>query len=116
MAGRQTLRCASKHARLLGLASNPIPAQPQPNEYRARPYPLMEAVMLHSKSPTTYVPSEKLADTASCPHCGAKITLSGGVIHLGHYKAEGKVREGLIWTCSAKCFLAWEHHSFMAKC
>ena len=72
--------------------------------------------MLHSASPITYVSAEQLAQAAVCPHCGAKTTLLGGVIHLGHYKCQGEIREGLIWTCSAKCFLSWEHHSFMAKC
>jgi hypothetical protein len=72
--------------------------------------------MLHSASPITYVPTEQLAETAVCPHCGGKTTLSGGVIHLGHYMYRGEIQEGLIRTCSDKCFLSWEHYSFMAKC
>jgi len=76
----------------------------------------MEAIMLHSASPTTYVPSSKLAEIATCPDCGAKVILSDGVIHLGHYDYDGKVRQGLIWTCSDRCFLSWEHPSFMGKC
>ena len=76
----------------------------------------MEAIMLHSASPTAYVPSERLAERATCPNCGATAALSAGVIHLGHYDHEGKVREGLLWTCSDKCFLSWEHPSFMGKC
>ena len=76
----------------------------------------MEPIMLHSASPTAYVPTERLAEIAVCPACGAKITLSEGVIHLGHYDHEGEVREGLLWTCSDKCFLSWEHPSFMGKC
>jgi hypothetical protein len=72
--------------------------------------------MLHSASPSTFVPSERLAETAICPNCSAKVALWGGVIHLGHYDYEGEVREGLIWTCSDRCFLSWEHRSFMAKC
>jgi hypothetical protein len=72
--------------------------------------------MLHSASPTTFVPSERLAETATCPNCSAKIALWGGVIHLGHYDFHGEVREGLIWTCSDRWFLSWEHPSFMGKC
>jgi hypothetical protein len=72
--------------------------------------------MLHSASPAAYMPFEKLAETAVCPDCGARATLAGGVIHLGHYAHQGKVSEGLIWTCSYKCFLSWEHSRFMAKC
>ena len=72
--------------------------------------------MLHSASPTVYVPSERLAEPAICPNCSAKVALSGGVIHLGHYDYDGEVREGLIWTCSDRCFLSWEHPSFMGKC
>ena len=62
--------------------------------------------MLHSASLTTFVPSERLAETAICPNCSAKVALSGGVIHLGHYDYDGEVREGLIWTCSDRCFLS----------
>jgi hypothetical protein len=76
----------------------------------------MEAIVLHSANPTAYVPYERLAETAACPDCGARAALSDGVIHLGHYDYEGEVREGLIWTCSDKCFLSWESSSFMAKC
>lgn len=76
----------------------------------------MEISMLHSASPTSYVPPERLTEPAICPACDAKLTLSHGVIHLGHYDYDGKVRAGLIWTCSDKCFLSWEHSSFMGKC
>jgi len=76
----------------------------------------MEVLMLHSTSPTTYVPYERLTETAICPDCGAKLTLWGGVIHLGHYDYDGEVCEGLIWTCSDRCFLSWEHARFMGKC
>ena len=72
--------------------------------------------MLHSASPAAYVPSERLSETAICPDCGARAAVSGGVIHLGHYTHEGELREGLIWTCSDKCFLSWENPVFMAKC
>ena len=33
-----------------------------------------------------------------------------------HVIHDGEVREGLIWTCSDRCFLSWEHPSFMGKC
>jgi hypothetical protein len=72
--------------------------------------------MLHSASPTTFVPSERLTEAAICPNCSVKVALSDGVIHLGHYDYNGKVRAGLIWTCSDSCFLSWEHSSFMGKC
>jgi len=72
--------------------------------------------MLHSASPSAYMASDKLAEPATCPDCGARTVLSVGVVHLGHYSFEGEVREGLIWTCSDRCFLSWEHPQFMATC
>lgn len=72
--------------------------------------------MLHSASPSAYMASERLADTAICPDCGARTVLSVGVVHLGHYCHDGAVQEGLIWTCSDRCFLSWEHSQFMASC
>jgi hypothetical protein len=72
--------------------------------------------MLHSASPTTFLPSGRLAETAICPNCSAKVALWCGAIHLGHYDYDGEVRQGLIWTCSDRCFLSWEHPRFMGKC
>lgn len=63
-----------------------------------------------------YIPAEKLADPSNCPDCGARFILSVGVIHLGHYCFKGEVHEGLIWTCSDRCFLSFEAAQFMGKC
>jgi hypothetical protein len=72
--------------------------------------------MLHTTKPADYIPAEKLADPSNCPDCGARFILSVGVIHLGHYCLKGEVHEGLIWTCSDRCFLSFEAAQFMGKC
>ena len=69
--------------------------------------------MLHTSSPLAYIAAEKLVEPAKCPDCGANSILAAGVLHLGHFNFNGKLREGLIWTCSDKCFLSWEHPQFM---
>jgi hypothetical protein len=69
--------------------------------------------MLHTSNPAAYVALEKLAESVKCPDCGASSILSAGVFHLGHYYLSGEPRRGLIWTCSDKCFLSWEHPQFM---
>jgi len=72
--------------------------------------------MLHTTKPADYIPAEKLTEPSNCPDCGAHGVLSVGVIHLGHYRYNGQVRQGLIWTCSDRCFLSWEAAHFMGKC
>jgi hypothetical protein len=69
--------------------------------------------MLHTSSPLDYISAEKLVEPAKCPDCGAQSILAAGVLHLGHFNFNGELREGLIWTCSHKCFLSWEHPQFM---
>jgi hypothetical protein len=69
--------------------------------------------MLHTSSPAAYIAAEKLAESAKCPDCGADASLAAGVLHLGHYNFNGEAHQGLIWTCSDKCFLSWEHPQFM---
>ena len=69
--------------------------------------------MLHTSSPAAYLGAEKLARSVKCPDCGANSMLSAGVLHLGHFKYNGELCEGLVWTCSDKCFLSWEHPQFM---
>ena len=69
--------------------------------------------MLHTSSPAAFIAPEKLAESAKCPDCGAKSILAAVVLHLGHFNFNGEPREGLIWTCSDKCFLSWEHPQFM---
>jgi hypothetical protein len=69
--------------------------------------------MLHTSSPAAYIITEKLAEPATCPNCGASSILAAGVLHLGHFNYDGEPHEGLIWTCSNKCFLSWEHPQFM---
>jgi len=71
--------------------------------------------MLHTCNPADYIPAERLAESATCPDCGASAQLAIGVIHLGHYDAHGEVECGLIWTCSHTCFLQWEHKTFMGS-
>jgi hypothetical protein len=71
--------------------------------------------MLHTCKPIDYIPAERLAESATCPDCGAHAALAIGVIHLGHYSAGKEVKETLIWTCSNKCFLQWEHRQFMGN-
>lgn len=71
--------------------------------------------MLHSCKPLDYIPADRLAEPAVCPDCGERATLAIGVIHLGHYSADGQVKNGLIWTCSDMCFLQWEHKQFMGN-
>jgi hypothetical protein len=72
--------------------------------------------MLHTTNPADYIPAERLAEPCNCPDCGARTVLSVGVIHLGHYRLQGRVQEGLIWTCSHHCFLSWEAVHFMSMC
>ena len=69
--------------------------------------------MLHTSSPAAYIDTERLAQYAKCPECGASAMLVAGVLHLGHYDFNGEPRQGLIWTCSDRCFLSWEHSQFM---
>ena len=69
--------------------------------------------MLHTSSPAAFIATEKLAESAKCPDCGASSILAAGVLHLGHFNFNGEPCEGLIWTCSDKCFLSWEHPQFM---
>jgi hypothetical protein len=69
--------------------------------------------MLHTSSPAAYIAAEKLTESAKCPECGADSILAAGVLHLGHFNLNGEPCEGLIWTCSDKCFLSWEHSQFM---
>lgn len=71
--------------------------------------------MLHTALPAAYVPPENLTQDCQCPECGFKTIVACGVLHLGHYKISGEVRAGLIWTCSDKCFLNWEHSTFMGQ-
>lgn len=71
--------------------------------------------MLHSCNPVDYIPADRLAEPAICPDCGGRATLAIGVIHLGHYSADGQVKRSLIWTCSNECFLQWEHKQFMGN-
>jgi hypothetical protein len=72
--------------------------------------------MLHTASPTDYLAADELAEPATCPDCGSHTILSFGVVHLGHYSYDGDARVGLIWTCSDRCFLSWEHPDFMGRC
>ena len=69
--------------------------------------------MLHTSSPLAYIAAEKLVQPAKCSDCGGNSILAEGVLHLGHFNFKGELREGLIWTCSDKCFLSWEHPQFM---
>jgi hypothetical protein len=70
---------------------------------------------MHTADPAAFIAAERLAQPAKCPECNAPAILAIGRIHLGHYKANGEVREGLIWTCSDACFLSWEPSQLMAQ-
>ena len=72
--------------------------------------------MLHTTKPADYISAERLTEPSNCPDCGANSVMSVGVIHLGHYHYNGQVCQGLIWTCSDRCFLSWESADFMGKC
>ena len=72
--------------------------------------------MLHTTKPADDISAERLTDPSNCPDCGAHSVMSVGVIHLGHYLYNGQVRQGLIWTCSDRCYLSWDLVHFMAKC
>ena len=72
--------------------------------------------MLHTTKPADYISAERLTEPSNCPDCGANSVMSVGVIHLGHYLYNGQVRQGLIWTCSDRCFLSWESAVFMGNC
>jgi hypothetical protein len=72
--------------------------------------------MLHTSNPEAYVRPENLDKDACCPECGVKTIVACGVLHVGHYNAGSEVKSGLIWTCSNRCFLAWEHPRFMGSC
>lgn len=72
--------------------------------------------MLHTSKPVDYFPQEALAQIGICPECSTHITLAVGVIHLGHYfNGQNVVSEGLLWTCSDKCFLNFEARQYMAR-
>jgi hypothetical protein len=75
----------------------------------------MEIVMLHTSKPEAYLTPETLNQPGKCPDCGALTVLALGVMHLGHFNFNGEPREGLIWTCSDRCFLSWEHIQFMGS-
>jgi hypothetical protein len=71
--------------------------------------------MLHTSAPANYIAAEKLAEPAICPECQASTILAIGRIHLGHYTANGELKEGLVWTCSDLCYLAFENSQFMGR-
>jgi hypothetical protein len=71
--------------------------------------------MLHSSAPQAFCAPEALANEARCPDCSIVTILGVGVVHLGHYNANGQVKCGLIWTCSDKCFLSFESSQFMGR-
>jgi hypothetical protein len=71
--------------------------------------------MLHTSRPSDYISAEKLAEPAICPECDSRLVLAIGVIHLGHYQTTEGIQEGLLWTCSDRCFLSWESNQFMAR-
>jgi hypothetical protein len=69
--------------------------------------------MLHSASPTNHVPSDRLAKPPCAPSVVPKPPCRV-VIHLGDFEYDSEVREGLIWTCSDRGFLSWEHPRYVA--
>lgn len=72
--------------------------------------------MLHQTNPAAYIPAERLSEPGNCAECGCVTQLSEGVMHLGHYHlGNGTMACGLLWLCSHKCFLSWEHKDYMGN-
>lgn len=69
--------------------------------------------MLHTSKPEAFIPPENLTKEAICPECQFHTIVACGVLHVGHYNAGREIKQGLIWTCSDKCFLSFESERFM---
>lgn len=71
--------------------------------------------MLHTMNPAFYMPENRLHEVGNCPCCGSATALGNGVIALAHYMSQGQHALGMIWFCSAECYLSFEHRDYMGK-